>query len=121
MTATTNVVEFRQQALANHVGALRATLDEQRAFRAEQLAELATAAGPGASADAATADEVNAVLTDGATRALKEIDAAIARIEDGTYGACQQCGGAIPGERLEVLPMTALCVRCASRRDQRAK
>ncbi|GAB6875869.1 TraR/DksA C4-type zinc finger protein [Thermaerobacter litoralis] len=47
-------------------------------------------------------------------RALHDIDAALARLEDGTYGYCQRCGRPIPRERLEVLPATPFCVECAT-------
>lgn len=40
---------------------------------------------------------------------------AVARIDDGSYGRCEQCGGDISYARLEALPATATCVRCASR------
>lgn len=96
-----------------------ATLDEQRVFRTEQLAEIDGQPGDGASEAPGTAsDEVTRALRDGATRALKEINAAIGRIAEGTYGLCDSCGGDIPVERLEVLPMASLCMRCAHRRDR---
>ena len=42
----------------------------------------------------------------------KEIVAALARIDAGTYGRCQNCGADIPAERLDAVPTTALCVEC---------
>ena len=42
----------------------------------------------------------------------KEIVAALARIEEGSYGQCQNCGSEIPAERLDAVPTTALCVSC---------
>ncbi|GAA0902777.1 TraR/DksA C4-type zinc finger protein [Streptomyces thermoalcalitolerans] len=48
-------------------------------------------------------------------RVLKEIDAAFARVENGTYGICLGCGKPIPAERLEILPYTAHCVSCLRR------
>jgi RNA polymerase-binding transcription factor DksA len=42
-----------------------------------------------------------------------ELDAALARIDDGTYGVCATCGGRIADERLEALPGTKVCVGCA--------
>ncbi|MFE0452425.1 TraR/DksA family transcriptional regulator [Streptomyces sp. NPDC058914] len=45
-------------------------------------------------------------------RVLKEIDAAFARVEDGSYGICQGCAKPIPVERLEILPYTRFCVPC---------
>lgn len=46
---------------------------------------------------------------------LAEIDAALARIEDGTFGACSACGGPIGRDRLRAVPEARLCLRCASR------
>lgn len=45
-------------------------------------------------------------------QAIEEITSALARIDDGTYGTCQECHSAIPIERLEVLPHARLCVTC---------
>ncbi len=44
---------------------------------------------------------------------LEEIDAALARVEAGTYGGCERCGRPIPAERLEVRPTARTCVGCA--------
>lgn len=46
---------------------------------------------------------------------LKQINAALARIESGAYGICADCGETIPAERLEILPYATLCVRCQSK------
>ena len=43
---------------------------------------------------------------------IGEIDAALARLDAGTYGACVQCGAAIPEERLELRPFAGRCVSC---------
>ena len=44
---------------------------------------------------------------------IEELTAAIDRVEQGTYGQCDQCGARIDPERLEVLPTTTLCANCA--------
>jgi RNA polymerase-binding protein DksA len=43
---------------------------------------------------------------------VQEIQAALARIEEGTYGECTRCGASINPKRLEMLPTTRFCVRC---------
>ena len=48
--------------------------------------------------------------------ALGQIEAAIERIDDGSYGLCETCGVEIPNARLEAIPYTALCVHCARSR-----
>jgi len=45
-------------------------------------------------------------------RTIEEIDAALSRIEAGTYGTCDRCGATIPEERLELRPFAATCVAC---------
>ena len=55
----------------------------------------------------------------GATRAqeaVAEVEHALERIENGTYGWCEACGVAIPFERLEAIPWARLCVACPGRR-----
>ena len=44
---------------------------------------------------------------------LRAIEAAIARLDDGTYGVCVRCGAQIPAERLEAVPWTPYCVACS--------
>jgi RNA polymerase-binding transcription factor DksA len=46
---------------------------------------------------------------------VAEVEAALGRVEDGTYGACEQCGGPIGEARLEALPATRTCIACAAR------
>jgi RNA polymerase-binding transcription factor DksA len=47
-------------------------------------------------------------------RELAEIDRALVRIDDGTYGTCESCGTEIVAERLAALPTAATCVGCQS-------
>jgi RNA polymerase-binding transcription factor DksA len=49
-----------------------------------------------------------------AHRQLLEVDAALDRLRDGRYGRCERCGQPIGDARLEALPATRLCVRCAA-------
>jgi DnaK suppressor protein len=50
--------------------------------------------------------------------ALDQIEAAIERIENGSYGDCETCGAKIPKSRLEAIPYASQCVRCASQREE---
>ncbi|MEH3154334.1 MAG: TraR/DksA C4-type zinc finger protein [Gordonia paraffinivorans] len=49
---------------------------------------------------------------------IDEVDAAIARLDDGTYGRCLRCGRDISEVRLEALPATGVCITCAGRRHR---
>jgi RNA polymerase-binding protein DksA len=64
--------------------------------------------------------EIDYSLGDNAEQVLGEIDAALKRIEDGSYGTCGECGKEIPAERLEAIPWTALCIEDARAQEQRA-
>ncbi|PVU81189.1 DNA-binding protein [Cellulomonas sp. WB94] len=44
---------------------------------------------------------------------LAEVEAAMARLADGTYGVCESCGQPIPPERLEARPVARSCIGCA--------
>jgi DnaK suppressor protein len=48
-----------------------------------------------------------------------EVLAALARIDDGSYGRCVDCTSAVPEPRLEARPATARCVPCQAKRDRR--
>jgi RNA polymerase-binding transcription factor DksA len=54
-----------------------------------------------------------------AQQRLEEIVAAVDRVEAGTYGTCETCGGAIGEARLEVRPTAATCIRCAEAATRR--
>ena len=49
--------------------------------------------------------------------ALNQIDGALKRIEDGSYGLCDKCGEKIPESRLKAIPYAAQCVRCVSEQE----
>ena len=49
---------------------------------------------------------------------LEKIESALERVEDGTYGACEECGAKIPKTRLNAIPYATMCVKCASEYEQ---
>lgn len=56
------------------------------------------------------------IESDGDT--LAKIEGALDRIEDGSYGLCEECGAKIPKQRLLAVPYATMCVKCASRTEQ---
>lgn len=58
--------------------------------------------------------EYEYLLTTMDTKKLKQIDEALSKIENGTYGICEECGEEIPLARLKILPFAKLCVDCVS-------
>lgn len=47
---------------------------------------------------------------------VRQIEEALQRLEDGTWGQCEDCGGKIAGARMQALPTARFCVDCAGRR-----
>jgi DnaK suppressor protein len=111
--------------LVRQLPAMRKELERQRDFRNEQLAHLiahdenrTSLVGYGPRAmdrDAARAlDEVRALVAAGARQALTDIELALARMNDGTYGRCRACNADIPLAVLTAIPKTTLCQGCHS-------
>lgn len=51
-------------------------------------------------------------------RYLYHIEEALARIEDGTYGRCEECGDTIGMERLRAVPHARLCIACKEKEEE---
>jgi RNA polymerase-binding protein DksA len=62
--------------------------------------------------------ELDYTLEENSEQILAEIDAALRRIEEGTYGICTNRGEQIAAERLEALPWATLCIDCARDRER---
>lgn len=52
-------------------------------------------------------------LRDRSKAELERIDAALRKLDEGTYGTCESCGNPIAPERLEAIPWAPLCIDCA--------
>jgi DnaK suppressor protein len=65
--------------------------------------------------------EIIVILTVGVREKLAAIDEALGRIDDGSYGLCEECGLDIAEGRLAALPFTRLCVSCQSDRERESK
>jgi DnaK suppressor protein len=91
-------------------------------LQGERPAPLAGAGYPQDSADAGStlseADRTEAILLS-ARDQRDEVVAALARIEENTYGRCVDCGGEIPEGRLDARPDAARCVNCQAKRARR--
>jgi len=91
-----------------HSGSLDDEVEETAPTNDNHLAETATAT---------LGREIDYTLGDNAQQVLTEIDAALQRIDDGTYGTCVNCGRQIPRERLEASPWASLCIDCKRRAE----
>ena len=104
---------------------LRAQLTDERAHLLAQLTHMGRAPGTTelefdegfADSGQVTAErgEVDA-LARSLLENLQEVDDALAKMDDGSFGRCESCGDSIPEARLEAMPSALLCIACASRR-----
>lgn len=62
--------------------------------------------------------EKDFALEDNVRTGIIEIDSALKRIQDGTYGTCASCGKPIPRERLEAAPEATQCIECKNNEEQ---
>ncbi|GAA2766975.1 TraR/DksA C4-type zinc finger protein [Streptomyces paradoxus] len=98
------------------LAALRENLHEQRLFRQEQLRLLG---GPVTSRAedrlrqrAAAQIEVRVKLAASARMVLADVEAALTRMNEGSYGACHLCRRPVERERLMIVPQARYCARC---------
>ena len=106
----------------------RAALKEEREKLVRQLEEMgATESGDlrsdlefgdgFADAGAATAERTEVLgLIETLKGQLDSVDKALIKLDNGTYGSCDNCGHPIPAARLEARPTSVLCVDCKTKR-----
>jgi DnaK suppressor protein len=93
----------------DHEGSLEDETDELAIAADNHLGDIATAT---------LNREIDYSLGENAEQHLAEIEAALKRIDDGTYGTCIVGGEAIGEERLEAMPWTPLCIDHARAQEQ---
>jgi len=62
--------------------------------------------------------EIDYTLEENSEHVLTEIDGALRRIAEGSFGRCRTCDGLIPEERLEALPWATECIDCRRREER---
>jgi DnaK suppressor protein len=65
--------------------------------------------------------EINFILSDRERVKIKQIDDALGRLDEGSYGVCESCGLEIAEERLQAMPFTRLCRDCQQEQEKEAK
>jgi len=104
-------------------GALRSVLEAEEARLLAMIAQMEIESdenlgyGNHMADDATEAFEQakDLALLQNAQRLLEQVRDALGRLEEGTYGKCENCGQQIDPARLEALPYVTLCLRCQQR------
>jgi len=111
--------------VAIDLDAVRASLESERAGLADELGDLtavsrdpAATIGFGKRVGEGTSQAIDRIEKVGQVGALAaklaDVDRALAKLDEGTYGICDRCGTEIAEGRLEVRPWSVLCVSCAA-------
>ena len=120
MTAAVDTEHFKQRLLQERERAQEALdyLHEENEGQLEDdREEIQSDNHPGDMATSTFDRELDDTLEENVERTIGEIDAALQRIENGTYGTCVNCGEPIPADRLEAVPWATLCIDC-KRKDE---
>ena len=122
MSSALDLDHFRERLLEERKraqGALEYLQQENQGQLEDEREEIQSDNHPGDMATGTYDRELDATLEGNEERMLDAIDAALKRIEDGTYGSCSNCGEPIGAERLEAVPWTTQCIDC-KRKEERA-
>ena len=103
---------------------LRASLEQEQSDLRARLTEMGLLSGGELSFDQNFADSSQVTAERGEVEALAnnlrdsltDVEAALAKLDNGTFGTCEGCGQPIPPARLEAKPAARLCMECASKR-----
>ncbi len=103
---------------------LRASLEQERSDLRARLAEMGLLSGGELSFDQNFADSSQVTAERGEVEALAgnlresltDVEAALVKLDNGTFGVCEGCGQPIAPDRLEAKPAAKLCMECASKR-----
>ena len=103
---------------------MRALLEQERQALQHELAELGFGDSGGLTYDPNFADSSQVTAERGEAEALAaklretldEVEHALAKLDEGSYGVCEGCGKAINPARLEAKPAARFCIDCASQR-----
>ena len=93
--------------------------DRFRTLLLEERGRVEDAIHPADTATATLDRELDLSLEESSAEVLAAIEAALRRIDDGTYGICATCGREIPEQRLEARPWSQLCVDDQRRAERR--
>ncbi|MEU2438435.1 TraR/DksA C4-type zinc finger protein [Streptomyces rubradiris] len=107
---------------AEDLAALRENLNAQRLFRREQVRRLAPppaprAGGVAARQTAAARAEAGAKLAASARMVLTDVEAALKRMDEGSYGICRLCRRTVDLERLKIVPQARYCAPCQQAKE----
>ena len=114
----------------DQIASLKKKLDEEKITLQTRITELQAqdpfsdpervndnAASDSEANEESSHDRFSAMVTE-LEETISQIEAAIKKMQDGTYGSCTNCGNQIEPERLQILPTARLCLPCEQNKKQ---
>jgi DnaK suppressor protein len=121
-TRTAAEAQQIRDALDERLGELRGEYDQTVSEIAEMQRDRLTDSAGDDQADTGTKTferEQEISLANNILERITQVERAVERLEEGSYGWCERCGNAIPVERLAAFPSATLCVTCKQLEERR--
>lgn len=113
MNETLDLKAIRQKLEQQHLALLKYVEDEEPLLRMP----VGTNPDPLDLAQDYRSKERRSAMLSQSKRQLEQIEAALRRLDEGTYGKCANCDAPIAASRLKVLPAALLCIKCQERQE----
>ncbi len=120
MTAEERLLEIRKSLIKRREAIIREAKEEIAKYvsgEARQLVDTALDDGDWAVVD--ISEDLNLSRLTAQRKTLHDIDESLRKMDEGTYGICEECGEEISEKRLSVLPSATLCLSCQENKEQR--
>ena len=115
--STKDLSPVREQLTGERDELLRQIAEIEARYSGEETIEAGAAEGE---PETVTVDrERDLSLLENARDLLDQVDAALRKVEDGTYGKCARCGKSIEAARVKALPHASLCISCKRLEERR--
>lgn len=111
--------ELKNSLLKRRAAIVKEAKDEIAKYisgETRQLVDTAVDEGDWAVVD--ISEDINLMRLDAHRKLMLDIDEALRKIQEGTYGTCEDCGEEISEKRLSVMPTATLCISCKESREQ---
>ena len=115
-TASVSIVETSLLDLRGSLMKIAQAIEREEAQTAGETPGVST--HPAEQGAECSSHDLNLERMDAITREIREIDAALERVRDGSYGVCESCADAISSERLEAIPFARLCFPCKKEEEK---
>ncbi len=112
--------EYHREMIVKKREEVLKELNRELNERVNQSSELRSALGSdlGDLSTLSLDSDLSASLATRYSNMLKQFDEALEKVEEGTYGICEECGEKIDGRRLEIVPSTLYCAPCQERMEK---